>query len=190
MCEHLKRSCKITLKHLNKWLVTTWAKWLHLALHPSDLSLKRPSTSTLLLSTLKNKRDWDLTQGSGKDETSKKYSKLYPPLHVVHRFPSQAQLPLETHFHIMSLRCSFQASNHYELPHLELLLFALITPLLLQPDDADGDGDGDVDAENGNNSDDDDLLFQPDSLLHLSEPLLQLLHLKIRLLLICTSLKI
>ena len=78
----------------------------------------------------------------------------------------------------MSLRCSFLASNHYELAHLELLLFALITPLLLQPDDADGDGDADADAENGNNSDDDDLLFQPDSLLHLSEPLLQLLHLK------------
>ena len=70
----------------------------------------------------------------------------------------------------MSLRRSFRASHHYELAHLELLLFALITPLLLQPDDAD-------DA-NENNSDDDDLLFQPDSLLHLSEPLLQLLHLK------------
>ena len=94
----------------------------------------------------------------------------------------------------MSLRCSFLASNHYELAHLELLLFALITPFFLQPDDADdadgdGDADADADAENGNNSDDDDLLFQPDSLLHLSEPLLQLLHLKIRLLLICISLE-
>ena len=89
----------------------------------------------------------------------------------------------------MSSQCSFLASNHYELAHLELLLFALITPFLLQPDDADGDDDADADAENGNNSDDDDLLFQPDSLLHLSEPLLQLLHLKIRLLLICTSLE-
>ena len=81
----------------------------------------------------------------------------------------------------MSSQCSFLASNHYELAHLELLLFALITPFFLQPDDADdadGDGDADADAENGNNSDDDDLLFQPDSLLHLSEPLLQLLHLK------------
>ena len=88
----------------------------------------------------------------------------------------------------MSLR-SFLALNHYELAHLELLLFALITPLLLQPDDAD-DADSDADAAdddadaddaddaNGNNSDDDDLLFQPDSLLHLSEPLLQLLYLK------------
>ena len=83
----------------------------------------------------------------------------------------------------MSSQCSFLASNHYELAHLELLLFALITPFFLQPDDADdadgdGDADADADAENGNNSDDDDLLFQPDSLLHLSEPLLQLLHLK------------
>ena len=77
------------------------------------------------------------------------------------------------------MRCSFLASNHYELAHLELLLFALITPFFLQPDDADdADGDADGDAENGNNYDDDDLLFQPDSLLHLSEPLLQLLHLK------------
>ena len=73
----------------------------------------------------------------------------------------------------MSLRCSFRASHRYELAHLELLLFALITPLLLQPDDAD-----DADDANENNSDDDDLLFQPDRLLHLSEPLLQLLHLK------------
>ena len=94
----------------------------------------------------------------------------------------------------MSLRCSFLASNHYELAHLQLLLFALITPFFLQPDDADdadgdGDADADADAENGNNSDDDDLLFQPDSLLHLSEPLLQLLHLKnYTALLICTSL--
>ena len=86
----------------------------------------------------------------------------------------------------MSLRRSFRASNHYELAHLELLLFALITPLLLQPDDADSDADADADDDaaddaddaNENNSDDDDLLFQPDSLLHLSEPLLQLLHLK------------
>ena len=98
----------------------------------------------------------------------------------------------------MSLRCSFLASNHHELAHLELLLLALITPLLLQPDDADdadaddadADADDDADDANGNNYDDDDLLFQPDSLLHLSKPLLQLLHLKIRLLLICTSLKI
>ena len=45
----------------------------------------------------------------------------------------------------MSLRRSFLASNHYELAHLELLLFALITPLLLQPDGDSDDADDSVD---------------------------------------------
>ena len=37
----------------------------------------------------------------------------------------------------MSSQCSFLASNHYELAHLELLLFALITPFFLQPEDVE-----------------------------------------------------
>ena len=55
----------------------------------------------------------------------------------------------------MSLRRSFLASNHYELAHLELFLLALITPLLLQPDDADdADSDADADADAADDADD------------------------------------